>query len=142
MIISSPQEMFAFGKTLAGQYQKILLIGELGAGKTTFSKGFAAGLWIDPEQVQSPTYTYLHSYSRSHLTSGEQWDTSMDSNLLHIDMYRIENPQQLLELWLLEQIQQHNFILIEWPKFITEYSDKSWCSLEIQKSWDQERIIN
>jgi len=58
-----------------------LLHGELGAGKTTLIKGFAAGLGINADEVTSPTYTYIQEY---------------DKKLLHIDMYNIKTYDELL----------------------------------------------
>src|SRR5919109_3484259 len=56
----------------------LLLAGDLGAGKTTFVKGLAAGLGIDPGEVSSPTFTLLHEYRGGRLT------------LYHADLYRLE----------------------------------------------------
>ncbi len=77
--------------------------GDLGTGKTTFAKGFAEGLGISPEQVQSPTYTYINVY---------------DNKLLHIDLYRLENFDDLVEKGILDQIENYDYILIERPKWI------------------------
>src|SRR4029077_17507509 len=56
----------------------LLLAGDLGAGKTTFVKGLAAGLGIDPADVSSPTFTLVHEYRGGRLT------------LYHADLYRLE----------------------------------------------------
>ncbi|MDR0607422.1 MAG: tRNA (adenosine(37)-N6)-threonylcarbamoyltransferase complex ATPase subunit type 1 TsaE [Candidatus Peribacteria bacterium] len=103
MYISSPEAMHQFGKALAHQHHSILLSGDLGAGKTTLAKGFAAGLGINPVQVQSPTYTYLNVY---------------DQKLLHLDMYRLERFDQLVEKGILEQMDHYDYLLIERPKWI------------------------
>ena len=82
MIIATPEEMVQYGKSIGEQYNFVLLDGELGAGKTHFVKGFAEAKGIKADEIQSPTYTYIHEHN----------DT-----LLHIDMYRIEDPDFLLQ---------------------------------------------
>lgn len=100
-LISSPEDMHELGKTLAKDHKVLLLQGELGSGKTTLTKGFAEWLWIDPKHVQSPTYTYLNVY---------------DDRLLHIDMRRLNEHKELVEKWILDQINQYEYIIIERPK--------------------------
>ncbi|MDR2540501.1 MAG: tRNA (adenosine(37)-N6)-threonylcarbamoyltransferase complex ATPase subunit type 1 TsaE [Candidatus Peribacteria bacterium] len=60
---------------------------------------------MNPEQVQSPTYTYLNIY---------------DNKLLHLDMYRLESFEQLIEKGILDQMNEYNYILIEWPKRVDQ----------------------
>ena len=55
----------------------LLLSGELGAGKTVFAKGLAAGLGIDPDEVTSPTFTLINEYEGR-------------ARLYHVDLYRLE----------------------------------------------------
>jgi tRNA A37 threonylcarbamoyladenosine biosynthesis protein TsaE len=62
-------------------------------------------LGINPAQVQSPTYTYLNIY---------------DNKLLHLDMYRLESFQQLIEKGILDQMNEYEYLLIEWPKRIDQ----------------------
>lgn len=79
---------------------KIYLSGELGAGKTTFSKYFLKALGV-AETIKSPTYTIIESYATG------------DLNIDHIDLYRIEE-QDLYDLGFLED--DHKIWLIEWPE--------------------------
>lgn len=69
----------AFAATL-GPGAVILLHGDLGAGKTVFVKGLAAGLGLDPDAVTSPTFTLVHEYAGGRLP------------LVHLDLYRIDGP--------------------------------------------------
>jgi len=108
MYIKNTQAMRDLGRVCAGKYQKILLHGVLGAGKTTFVKWFAQWLGLDPQSVHSPTYTYINMY---------------DEKLLHIDMYRLETAKDLIEKWILDAIAHHDFIVIERPKFEHYYID-------------------
>ncbi len=78
----------------------VLLAGDLGAGKTAFAQGFAAGLGID-EPVTSPTFTLVRSYA-GRLT------------LHHVDVYRLDCLQEALDLDLPELIDDGGVTLIEW----------------------------
>ena len=82
----------------------ILLNGELGAGKTTFTKGLAAGLG-SAKTVVSPTFTIMHEYADGRLP------------LYHFDMYRITSEDELYELGLEEYLYENGVSVIEWNKF-------------------------
>jgi tRNA threonylcarbamoyladenosine biosynthesis protein TsaE len=126
MDITSPKAMHQLGKELARDHHTILLEGELGAGKTTFAKGFAEGLGINPEQVQSPTYTYLNIY---------------DDKLLHLDMYRLENFQQMIEKGILDQMNRYEYLLIERPKWIDQLAFGEITHIQITKKGENEREV-
>ncbi len=82
-----------------------LLRGDLGAGKTVFAKGIAAGLDIDPADVNSPTFTLVNQHEGR-------------MRLYHLDLYRLEDgAEDLFELGLEELINDPNaVVLIEWPE--------------------------
>ena len=118
-IIKSPEEMIELGTSLAENgHTHILLYGELGAGKTHFAKWFAIGLDIDSKTVTSPTYTYSNIY---------------ESRLLHCDFYRLNEAQELYAKWLIDTIEEHEQVLIEWPKREDEYADEERLQVEISK---------
>lgn len=104
----------------------LLLSGELGAGKTTLIKGFAEGLGINPEQVQSPTYAYLNIY---------------ENKLLHIDMYRLSSFEELVEKGILNQISEFEWIVIERPKWIDQLDLENPLALRIEKISASEREL-
>lgn len=81
----------------------ILLNGELGAGKTTFTKGLANALDIK-DIVTSPTFTFMKSYNGR-------------LKLYHYDMYRVESEDELYELGLAEFLYADGVCVIEWNKF-------------------------
>ena len=83
----------------------LLLIGDLGAGKTTFAQGFAAGLGID-EPVTSPTFTLVRQYPVS--TDGPI------RTLLHADVYRLDHIHEIVDLGLGELVEDHGVALVEW----------------------------
>lgn len=90
-------------KTLSGG-EVIILNGDLGAGKTTFTKGLVKGLG-GKKTVVSPTFTIMHSYD----------DTRIP--VYHFDMYRIADEDELYELGLEEYLYENGVAVIEWNKF-------------------------
>jgi tRNA threonylcarbamoyladenosine biosynthesis protein TsaE len=78
----------------------ILLSGELGAGKTTFTQGFGRGLGV-PESITSPTFTLLQTYVGR-------------LNLVHVDVYRLDRLQEIVDLGLPEFLDDGAVALIEW----------------------------
>ena len=93
-----------FGETLARALPLgaiLVLVGAMGAGKTTLTKGLARGLEFTGE-VTSPTYTYIHQYPTPH---GE---------LVHIDAYRLEDARALWRMGLEELLETARLTVIEW----------------------------
>ena len=82
----------------------ILLHGELGAGKTTFTKGLAKALGIE-ETVTSPTFNYVKEYQGGRLP------------LFHFDMYRVSDADEVYELGLEEYFYRGGVVVVEWNKF-------------------------
>ena len=97
------EETIALGEKLAAELPSkaiVLLIGDLGAGKTTLAKGVAKGLGAaQPEEVTSPTFTLIHEYS---------------PRLYHIDLYRLDSADQVGTLGLDEIFDRNAVVLIEW----------------------------
>lgn len=125
IIIETPEEMFELGQQLAKDYKNILLYWDLWAGKTLLTKWFSNALWINEDIVQSPTYAYLNSY---------------DNKVLHIDMYRIESENDIWEKWINDQISNHDYIAIEWPKFENTLDINDFVEILIEKDWNK-RIV-
>lgn len=124
--VSTPQEMIEYGKELSKEHKILLVHGELGAGKTLLTKWFAQGLWLNEQNIQSPTYAYLNTY---------------ESKLLHIDMYRIKEYAELVEKWIIDQINEFEYIVIERPKFIDRLPFKNAIEIHISKTSETERTI-
>lgn len=91
------------------------LQGDLGAGKTTFLQGFAKGLGIE-EVVNSPTFVIMKRFMI--------YDSRF-KNFYHFDCYRLENPEEILELGFGDIIKDPtNIVAIEWPEKITKLMPK------------------
>jgi tRNA threonylcarbamoyladenosine biosynthesis protein TsaE len=105
MIISnSAEETFQAGMAMAATAQPgdiFALVGDLGAGKTHWVKGLAAGLGSEAS-VTSPTFTLVHEYSGGRLP------------LCHFDCYRLETPEELLGIGLDEYMDGRAVLAIEW----------------------------
>ena len=99
----TPEETRAFGASLAqvfGERDVVLLTGELGAGKTTFVQGVVAGLGSS-DHVQSPTFTLIREYTGRLVVA-------------HVDVYRLERVQDVVDLGLEEIGDGDALLLVEW----------------------------
>ncbi len=107
------------------------LIGDLGVGKTVFTKGFAEGLGIE-EPVSSPTFTILQIYEEGRLP------------LYHFDVYRIEEPEEMEEVGFDDYVYGDGVCLIEWAGKIEEIlpEETIWVLIEkdLEKGLDYRKI--
>ena len=105
---NSEEETIELGRKIASELPKravVLLIGNLGAGKTTLAKGILSGLGAaTPDEVTSPTFTLIHEY-------GPRDDSR---RVYHIDLYRLDTRQQVATLGLDEIFDREAVVLIEW----------------------------
>jgi|SRR3989344_5733756 len=109
----------------------IALIGELGAGKTTFTQGFAKGLGIK-DRIISPTFVLV----RQHKIPNSK------GIFYHIDLYRLENPKDLKELGITEfWSNPENIVLIEWAEKIKDLLPKNITRINFTKGPNNLRAI-
>jgi tRNA threonylcarbamoyladenosine biosynthesis protein TsaE len=105
-ISHSPAETATLGETWGRDAKSGLVIGlsgDLGAGKTQLVKGLARGLGITT-RVHSPTFTLVNVYTGGRLT------------LFHLDLYRLETPEQILSAGIEEYLQPAGVTVIEWAE--------------------------
>ena len=105
IVTNSPEETRAFGAKLAEVLKPgdvILLLGDMGAGKSELSRGIARGLGIDGP-VPSPTFTIMQAYDMGKYP------------LYHFDWYRLSSSQELYEMGMDEYLGGDGIALVEWP---------------------------
>ena len=124
-------ETIALGEKLAAELPSaavVLLIGQLGAGKTTLAKGIVKGLGAaKPDDVSSPTFTLIHEYSAS---------------VFHIDLYRLDTPAQVATLGLEEIFDRRAVVLIEWGERFPELLPKERIEIRIRATDENSREID
>jgi tRNA threonylcarbamoyladenosine biosynthesis protein TsaE len=107
-VTNSAEETVDLGRRIARELPRravVLLIGNLGAGKTTLAKGIVSGLSAaEPEEVSSPTFTLIHEYGP----------------VYHIDLYRLDRAQEVATLGLDEIFDREAVVLIEWGERFPE----------------------
>ena len=120
----SPQDTWELGKRLGKEAEPgcvICLDGDLGAGKTVFTQGFAAGLGIR-EPVNSPTFTILKEYEDGRLP------------LYHFDVYRIGDISEMDEIGYEDCFYGDGACLVEWPSRIEKLLTKHYVSVSIEQA--------
>ncbi len=127
LVTSSPEGTRALGSALAeilGPGDVLSLTGDLGAGKTTFVQGVAAGLDVT-EPVLSPTFTLVREYE------GRQ-------RVFHMDVYRLDRIQDVLDLGFEEMLDEGAVVFVEWGDAIEALLPQSHLQVELTLSGDGE----
>jgi len=129
---ASEDETIALGERLAGELPRrgvVLLIGNLGAGKTTLAKGIVRGRGAaSAEEVSSPTFTLIHEYGA-------------EGSVYHVDLYRLDHPRQVATLGLEELFERDALTLIEWGERFPELLPASRTEIRIRAAGDDAREI-
>jgi tRNA threonylcarbamoyladenosine biosynthesis protein TsaE len=127
----SEAETIALGERIGCQLpprRTVLLIGNLGAGKTTLAKGIVHGLAAaEPEEVSSPTFTLVHEYS--------------GGRVYHIDLYRLEALHEVATLGLDEIFDREAVVLIEWGERFPQILPPERTEIRIRALGEDEREI-
>lgn len=119
------EDTFAFGKKLGEQAlpgQVYTLNGDLGVGKTAFTKGVAAGLGIE-EPVVSPTFTIVQVYDSGRIP------------FYHFDVYRIGDIEEMEEIGFEDYVYSNGISIIEWADLIREILPSSYQRITIEKDF-------
>ncbi len=135
---SSEKQMIDLGKEIASKLKGgdiVLLYGDLGAGKTTLTKGIASYFGI--EEVVSPTFTLMQEYQVNKSASTQV------SKFAHIDTYRLENEEDLVEIGAEDYLGDEDTIcIVEWPeKIATLLEGKKVIKITIEHCEKNERKI-
>jgi tRNA threonylcarbamoyladenosine biosynthesis protein TsaE len=108
----------------------ILLYGDLGAGKTTLTKGVSSGLGAaEEDEVTSPTFTLVHKYERG-------------PRVYHIDLYRIQSAHDFDTLGLEEIFDESAVVIIEWADKLNLRTDWPVLRIKLEHVSDDERRIS
>jgi tRNA threonylcarbamoyladenosine biosynthesis protein TsaE len=128
---NSEAETVALGERLAGELPPrgvVLLIGNLGAGKTTLAKGIVHGRGAaEADEVSSPTFTLIHEFG--------------DGRIYHIDLYRLDELQEVATLGLDEIFDRDALVLIEWGERFPQILPAERTEIRIRSISDEEREI-
>lgn len=130
----SEDETIAFGERLAALLPAkavILLIGNLGAGKTTLAKGIVKGLHAASiEDVSSPTFTLIHEYGFGGKTA-----------VFHIDLYRLDQASHVASLGLDEIFDREAVVLLEWAERFPELLPDERIEIRLTPEGEEGRRI-
>ncbi len=127
----SPEETIALAQKIGAKLKAgdvIAYLGDLGAGKTTFTRGLAAGMGL-PDLVTSPTFALVHTYGTE------------DRMLCHFDMYRIEGEEELETTGFYDYPMEECVFAIEWSENITSVLPENTIRITLERLGDEERKI-
>ena len=126
----SEEATIALGEKLAAELPAkavVLLIGNLGAGKTMLAKGIVKGLGAaKPDDVSSPTFTLIHEYG---------------VGVYHIDLYRLDTADQVATLGLDEIFDRRAVVLIEWGERFPELMPRERVEIRLRATGENSREI-
>jgi tRNA threonylcarbamoyladenosine biosynthesis protein TsaE len=133
IVTNSSEETILRGREIGSRLKApalVLLSGDLGAGKTTLTKGIASGLGAaDEDDVTSPTFTLVHKYSRG-------------APVYHVDLYRIADFHDLETLGLEDVFSEKAVVIVEWPDKLTLRTDWPVVRIRLEHvAEDTRRIV-
>ena len=124
MLLRSPEDSLELGRRLAGLARPgdvIALSGPLGAGKTSIARGLLAALGLE-EEAPSPSFAIVQPYE----------PPEVRFPVLHVDLYRIDDPSEAEELGL-DDARYDSLLIVEWPERLGDaaWHDALWLSLDV-----------
>jgi tRNA threonylcarbamoyladenosine biosynthesis protein TsaE len=129
---ASEEETILLGEKLAAKLPSgavVLLIGNLGTGKTTLAKGIAKGLGAaEADEVSSPTFTLVHEYGDP-------------PKVYHVDLYRLDEAREVASLGIDEFFDGKAVVLIEWGERFVKLLPASRIEIRLQCLSEVERLI-
>lgn len=134
----SEEETIALGEKLGREMPRravVVLIGNLGAGKTTLAKGLVKGLGAaQPNEVSSPTFTLIHEYPLGAAKAAR-------AKVYHVDLYRLDGARDAGTLGLDELFEKEAVVLIEWGERFPELLPDERVEIRIAVCEDEQREI-
>jgi tRNA threonylcarbamoyladenosine biosynthesis protein TsaE len=129
-LTNSAEETVELGRTLApGLHGAVLLIGNLGAGKTTLTKGIVEGRGVaTADAVSSPTFTLIHQYGNN-------------APVFHIDLYRLDEARQVESLGLDDLFASGALVLLEWAERFPALMPSERTEIRLRTVSDETREI-
>lgn len=131
-ISNSPAETEALGEALAARLTAgtvVAFTGDLGAGKTAFTRGLARGLGV-PDRVTSPTFTIVNEYEGGRLP------------LFHFDMYRLGSADDLFDIGWEDFLRRGGICAVEWSETVQEALDADTIYVDIRRgAEDNQRVL-
>ena len=132
LLSHSPEETEDIGARLAEQLEPgavVAFTGDLGAGKTAFTRGLARGLGV-PDRITSPTFTIVNEYEGGRLP------------LFHFDMYRLGSADELFDIGWEDYLRRGGVCAVEWSENIADALEEDAVRVDIRRgASDQERVI-
>ena len=130
-VSKSEEETEALGRRLGETLERgavVAFTGDLGAGKTAFTRGLAKGLDI-PDRVTSPTFTIVNEYEGGRLP------------LFHFDMYRLSSADELFEIGWEDYLTRGGVCAVEWSENVKEALDRQTIWVEIRRGEGQDQRL-
>ncbi len=127
----SPEETIALAQKIGAKLKAgdvIAYLGDLGAGKTTFTRGLAAGMGL-PDLVTSPTFAIVHTYGTE------------EKMLCHFDMYRIESEEELETTGFYDYPMEECVFAVEWSENIASALPEDIIRITLERLGDEDRKI-
>jgi tRNA threonylcarbamoyladenosine biosynthesis protein TsaE len=127
----------------ANGQRKIMLYGDMGAGKTTFTKAFCQHFGVD-SATSSPTFSLVNEYFYSDTVEGRNPNTigkGAQNTIHHLDLYRLKNLEEALDIGIEDYLYDDSYCLIEWPHIIEPIMPEDVLKISIEMIEDSERKI-
>ncbi|MFZ3102521.1 MAG: tRNA (adenosine(37)-N6)-threonylcarbamoyltransferase complex ATPase subunit type 1 TsaE [Desulfitobacteriaceae bacterium] len=131
----SPQETNLWGQRLGKLLRGgdvVCLLGNLGAGKTALAQGVGLALKVT-SPLTSPTFTLIQEYSGE--TEGSE------TRLIHMDLYRLQQPEEVEVIGVTDYFQEETICLIEWPEMAQDYLPEDLLEVEFEGNGELPRKL-